>query len=390
MISLDRKDDTPVVLDQGIYKRTATTSEAVFMITGMAIGAGVLGVPYVVAQVGLSIGLAYIFFLGLVLLGLNLMIGELVTESGEKLQLPGLAGKYVGRFAKDLVSITLVCRSYGALLAYTVGEGLALSALFGGSSYTWSIIFWSVGSFCIWGGIERVKNIERYLSLAVIFLIVTISVVLLPSFHASEWNYTDFTQLMLPFGVILFALSATPAIAEAHALLPGEPRKFRRAVVWGSLIPVVVYIIFAFAVVGVNGLNTTPVATLGLGERFGSGMLLFASMFAIFAMCTGFMGVGTALRESLSWDHHMSKPLAKFLVIAVPLILFISGFQNFISILEVVGGVFIGIESMVMAVVYTQMKRARHTLSAQSLVLPIVTAGVLGFVAFLTIWQLFK
>ena len=64
-----------IILHQGVYKPAASVADAIFMITGMTIGAGVLGIPYVVAQVGLKIGLVYIVALGLVMLALNLILG---------------------------------------------------------------------------------------------------------------------------------------------------------------------------------------------------------------------------------------------------------------------------------------------------------------------------
>jgi len=116
-------NERPNVLHHGVFKPVATVTEAVFMITGMTIGAGVLGIPYVVAQVGLKAGLLYIFGLGIVMLFLNLMIGEIAVRTRENLQLPGYAGKYLGTWAKFLLTFTVVLSSTGALLAYVVGEG---------------------------------------------------------------------------------------------------------------------------------------------------------------------------------------------------------------------------------------------------------------------------
>ncbi len=378
-----------IVLHNGIYKKTATVSEAVFMITGMTIGAGILGVPYVVAQVGITLGVAYIVVLGFITLALNLMVSDVVSATGESLQLPGLAGKYIGKYAKDLVSVTLVLRSYGALLAYVVGEGLALSTLFGGDSLTWSIIFWSVGSFLIWGGLNRIKRAEKILSLLVIALIVGLSLYLLPHFQWATTSSLSIEKLFIPFGVILFALSATPAIAEAHALMPGERARFRRAVFIGTIVPICVYLLFTLAVVGATGSATSEVASLTLGKMFGEGVLVVANAFAIFAMCTGFMGVGTALKETLVWDHHLSKPTAKFLVIAVPLLLLLTGFTGFVSILTVVGGFFIPIECMVMVVVYWQMKKQFPALHARApWVMPLATFAAFLAVAFLQAYQM--
>jgi len=318
------------------------------MITGMTIGAGVLGVPYVVAQVGLVTGLVYIFILGLVMMSLNLIIGEVAVRTRENLQLPGLAGKYLGGWAKRLMSIIIIFAGYGSLLAYIVGEGEALSALFGGDPVWWSIFFWSIGSFLIWRGLQTIKKAERILSIIVITIIVSLSLYILRDFHPVAWQYFNWSKIFLPYGVILFALNASPAIAEVHALLPGSQRRFRKAVIIGTMIPTFVYMLFALAVVGVTGLATTEVATVGLGQKFGSGILILANLFAILAMGTAFMGLGMALKQVFVWDHKLPKWVADFLVIIVPLALFAAGFRSFIVILDFVGGVFIGLEAIIM------------------------------------------
>src|SRR3989339_1824851 len=139
-------ENKKIILHQGVYKKPVSIGDAVFMITGMTIGAGVLGVPYVVAQVGLKIGIAYILILGLVMLSLNLMLGEIAVRTKESLQISGLVGKYLGKWPKYFINILIVFGAYGALLAYVAGEGQALSALFGGNPVVWSVVFWSIAS----------------------------------------------------------------------------------------------------------------------------------------------------------------------------------------------------------------------------------------------------
>jgi amino acid permease len=78
-------ENTKIILHQGVYKKSVSVGDAVFMITGMTIGAGILGIPYVVAQVGLKVGIAYILVLGLVMLLLNLMLGEIAVRTNEAL-----------------------------------------------------------------------------------------------------------------------------------------------------------------------------------------------------------------------------------------------------------------------------------------------------------------
>lgn len=353
---LPRTSERPVVLHLGTFKQTATVSEAVFMITGMTIGAGILGLPYAIAQVGLVPGLVLLVAIGIVMLALNMMMSEIATIAGENLQLPGLAGKFLGAGAKVGILLILVLRSYGTLLAYLVGEGLVLSTLLGGSTLGWSVVFWSVGSILVWGGLERVKRAEKILSVTVMCIIVVIALFLLPHFNTHVWSVAHVSRWWLSIGVIMFALHALPAIGEAHALLPNESKKFKKAVVIGTLVPLCIYALFVTAVVG-SGSTITEVATIGLGAAFGPFMLLAANVFAILAMSTGFMGLGTALKESLVWDFKLHRTTAVFLTISVPFALLLLGLRSFVYILEVVGGVFISIEALVMVLVYIKARQ---------------------------------
>ncbi|EKD43106.1 MAG: Amino acid permease [uncultured bacterium] len=347
-----------IILHQGVYKKKVGISSAVFMITGMTIGAGILGIPYVVAQVGIWIGLAYIAFLGTVMLFLNLMIGEVAVRTKQSFQLPGLVGKYLGNWAKVLMSAIILFSGLGTLLAYLVGEGQTLSALFGGGSDWGTVVFWAFGSIFVWRGLQSVKVVEKILSILVISIILGLSLGILPHAQAINFQYLNWTKIFIPYGVILFALHASPSIAEAHALLPGSQRHFRKALIIGTLIPIFVYMLFALAVVGVMGVDTTEIATIGLGYKYGMWVKVLANVFAAMAMGTGFMGLGIAMKQSLVWDWKVSTFSATLFVILAPLTLFMAGIRDFVSILGVVGGLFIGVEAVLMVLTYWQARKA--------------------------------
>lgn len=348
--------DQPVVWHHGVYKKTQSVSSAVFMITGMSIGAGALGLPYVVAQVGLKIGLVYILVLGLIMMFLNLMIGEVAERTKEPMHIPGFAGKYLSPNARRLVSLMIILSSFGSLLAYLIGEGSVLAEFFGGNQVWWGVLFWSVTSVLIWRGLETVKVIEKIISLIVIFLMTGLSFYLLKDFNSVNLGYVNWRSIFLPYGVILFSLSATPAIAEAHALLPGDSAKFKKAIIIGSLIPIILYMLFALAVVGVTGFDTTGVATIGIGIKMGKGALIVGNIFAALAMFTCYIGMGVSLKQSLIWDNKINPLLAFFAVVSAPLILFLLGLRNFVTVLDFVGGFFTGIQAIIMVLIYLRAK----------------------------------
>ena len=92
----------------------------------------------------------------------------------------------------------------------------------------------------------------------------------------------------------------------------------------------------------------------------GPAAIIIANLFAILAMTTCYIGLGTALKETFVWDHKIPDQLATFLVVALPLMLFLAGINNFVAILDVVGGVFITIELLLMVAVFIVMRRKRR------------------------------
>jgi len=351
-----------------------------------------LGLPYVVAQTGLVLGLFEIIGLGLVMLLLNLMIGEIIIQIGRPAQLSGLAAEYLGVAAKDVLSFILVIRNCGVLLAYMIAAGAATQALIGGGGADMgSLLFWLVGSACVVAGIQRFKTIEKILSLSVIGLLMGVSVYALGFFQPHVLTVFHPGNTLLAYGVILFALHASAAIPEARELLPRDPSSFRRAIVWGTLIPVVVYVLFSLGVVGALGNATTALASVALGQRFGPAMVLIVNVAALLAMITGFMGLATAFKETLVWDHQWPLKRALALVLGTPLVLFLGGARNFILILNVVGGLFISIESLLLVAVYWRANRVngrKRSYRWLGLALPVLL--VFSFFGVVTVLELIK
>ena len=62
----------------------------------------------------------------------------------------------------------------------------------------------------------------------------------------------------------------------------------KKGILIGSLLPLIIYALFALAVVGVAGENTTEVANIGL-YMIGTFPLLLINIFAILAMGTSFL-----------------------------------------------------------------------------------------------------
>src|SRR3989344_2068768 len=99
-------------------------------LTGTIIGAGVLGMPYVIAKAGFLTGTLALLALGIMAIFMYLYLGEIVLRTKGNHQLTGYAEIYLGKWGKKLMFLAMAVGIYGALAAYLIGSSGTLSRLF--------------------------------------------------------------------------------------------------------------------------------------------------------------------------------------------------------------------------------------------------------------------
>ena len=333
--------------------------KAIAILIGTIIGAGVLGIPYVVAKSGFLIGLLNLIVIGLAILMVNLFLGEIVLRTKGNHQLTGYAEKYLGKFGKIIISFTMTLGIYGALAAYLIVGSESLSIIFSGSTLYYLIGYFIVMSILVFIGLKAIEKSEFLMSGLVLFIVLIISLIGFTKMDFNNLRTVDFSYLFYPYGVILFAYLGMAAIPEVKEELVNNKKEMKKALIIGSLIPLIVYILFAFVVVGVTGKNTTEIATLGLSNIFGWQAALFGNLFALFAVSTGFLTLGLALKEMYNYDYKLNKNLSWFLVCFLPFIFLlvfrdITSFRNILNITGVLAG---GIEGILVICMFFKAKK---------------------------------
>jgi len=355
---IDLKSD--MATHNGIFRRKIGLFEAVALIVTSTLGAGIFSLPYAISKSGLFVGIIYLVLLGILVMSLNLMLGQVADETGENMQLVGLAKKYLGKTGEYLMTLLFYLMSFGVLVIYLIGEGEALSALFGGTKFMWSMIFVALVSLLLFVGLRLVKIIDFVLSISILFIILIIIWISAPHVDYQNYVYTDLKNVFFPFGVILFAYSSITAIPEAHSLLKNKSKDLKKSIVISSAIVITAYILFIVGVLGVTGANTSELATIALGQKVGPMIYLFGNLFAILAMGTGFLMTGLALKDSLMWDYKLSKVKSFLITIVVPLVLFALGIRQFIAVIDVVGGVVVSSQMLLALLIYWRAKTMGH------------------------------
>ena len=313
---------------------------AVSVLVGTCIGAGVLGIPYVAANSGFWVAIGYILALGLIILFVNLYLGEIALRTKGNHQIIGYAKKYLGKGWKNIVEFAMIFGLFAALSAYMLGVGESISYLIrGDTTYAlWAgISFGLIMAFLIKGGVKSLKKFEKIGVIIILSLLVAIL-----GFFIGDVSFSNLSgfypkNLFLPFGVVLFALMSFYSVPEVRLVLKNKERYFKKAVMTGTFISVLFYILFAFIVVGFKGVNTPEVATLALGPVF--------IFLGILTMFTSYLSSGNALIEDFVFDERFGKNLSWFLASILPIGVFVfvefTDFFSFTNILSI-GGVVSG------------------------------------------------
>lgn len=322
--------------------------EAVALLIGTIMGAGYLGIPYVVSRVGFLIGSVIIIGLGLLLMLQYLAIAEVSLRTTARHQIAGYVSKYLGRRWRLAIDFLIVLEAYGVLLAYAIGEGEVLSQVFGLSPRLLSLLFFAVVAAVIYVGLRLVEKAELLLTFLSGSVIIIIALVALPTFRFENLNAFGEFALLPAYGVILFSFLGGAAVPEMRQILRGQEPLLRPAIIVGTLVPIGIYLLFTLAVLGVTGTATTPIATVGLGNALGPGMRVAGNLLAATTMTTAFLALGLVLKDSFRFDMRFRKSHAFLLTIGGPLALLLIGLTDFIEILLIVGAVFGGLQGFIL------------------------------------------
>ncbi|MBI4140857.1 hypothetical protein HY485_03405 [Candidatus Woesearchaeota archaeon] len=330
-------------------------------LVGITIGAGVLGVPYAVAKAGFLTGLLDLVLIGIAMLFLNLILGEVTLRTKGHHQLTGYAQTYLGSWGKQLMSTAMIFGIYGAIVAYIIGGGQSLAQIFGGPAWVWSTLFFITGAIIINKGLKTLEESEFAMEATklIIFTIIVALIFFTRTIHTENLAVFNVNNLLLPYGIILFAFLGTTAIPEMREELQKNKHALKKAIIIGSIIPLIVYTIFALTVVGTAGTTTTEIATITIGQQLGNIGLALANLFAVLALMTSYIGLGYGLSDMYHHDYKLKEKTAWILTCSIPVLILIIGVQSFAKTIEITGALSGGLTCIL--IVLMHWKAQKHS-----------------------------
>lgn len=359
---------------------------AVLALAGMIIGAGMFAIPFSFAQTGFWLGAAELCVFSAVVLGLHLLYADIVLATPEYHRMPGYVRRYLGRSAAAVAWCTALLGIAGTLLAYVIVDALFLRMIIPAApSGAAGIIIGlaiAVGIITFFP-LKKEAAINGVLTIFEIAFIVMLPLLVIRHVSVANLAGVHGEHILLPFGVLLFALSGASVIPDVITLLGRNRKKVRAAIIAGSLIPAVLYLFFASAVVGVTGSATSEEAIAGLERTLGGNIAFWASIAGFLAVLTSYVALSANFQAMLRLDMGMPRRLAWLAASVVPVALYFAGFKDFIATIGVVGIFAFGVDGALLFFMGRKVRQQQHIRSSSVLfagyaILAIILIGVIA------------
>ena len=320
------------------------------LLASTIIGAGMFALPYLFEKSGIILGLFYLIFFGLIFALIHLMYADIIVRTPENHRFPGYAKIYLGKFG---YWSSIFMAIFGALLVLTVYLILSVSfinliAPFLPVFYK-IIIFWLIGSVALFWKINELAFSE--------FLIFGgTAAIVLAVFGFGFGNFEkvfslpifDFKNSYLPFGAVLFSMygrSAIPALLGYFRNNNESPINGKVPIILGSLAPAIIYILFIFGILGLSEAVSED-SVSGISGNIPQLVLLGLGFLGIICLWSTYIVIGRDIKKSLEHDFKFPWILSGLIVVVSPILLYFSGFQNFLKLVEFSGAVIIGLEGI--------------------------------------------
>lgn len=347
--------------------------KATSVLVATIVGAGILSLPYTIYYAGYWLGMLYLMVLGIMMMALHLMLGEVVLRTKKNLQIPELIKLYLGNKGYLLALLSFVVLIYGGMAAYIRGAGDIMNFIIPSSSFNWSVVFFVTGTYFIFKGL---KTVSKWDSIFVTGMFLIILTLLIKSIYSQSIDWKEFamkpnssiSSALSPYGAVLFSYFGVIALPHIKSIL--NKRSFiqmQSIIQLGVWVPILLYIVFVSLVIGVSGSSVTPVAIISLGANMGQQVLIITTIFAIIAMFTTYISMGLSMVDTYMNFGKINRNVAIILTTFPSIAVIFFDWAQFNIIIKYAGGIGVSLISILIVLTFWRSKVAGELTPAYSL-----------------------
>lgn len=321
------------------------TLGATLIVAGTTIGAGMLALPITASTFGFFNSILLMSVMCVVMVIAALVMLELDLHFGGGRTIVAMSRDVFGRVGQGISTLAVGILFYALLAAYITGATSILQpaaeSLMGTAIPFWLVAF----SFTIFFGFSiymsttftDVVNRVLFYTMVVVFFVMLgmlLPHVQIQNLTISCENPSYFAWLAMPIFFTSFGFHG--CIPSLVTYVGKKPKDLKKMIVWGSFIPLAVYILWEMATLGVvqnaaslmNGDMPVGEFIALVNTKSGNSSLLltFTHAFSLLAIGTSFLGVGLGhfdfLREQISTPQKSANRLFVALLTFTPPLVF--------------------------------------------------------------------
>lgn len=343
-------------------QKTGRLIGAVLLVSGTAIGAGMLALPVITSFAGFFPSLLLLFGAWAFLFATAYLLLDVNLSFPGEVNLISMVGRSLGNGGKIVCWITYLLLLYSLTAAYIAGSAPffleAASFFFPLPSWAGPLPLLLIFGFFVYLGTRSVDWINRILMVGLIATYLLLVMFLPAHTDANLLSHVDFNAIWVGIPLVITSFGFHIIIPTLTTYLKHDKKKLRLALFLGSFLPLVIYIIWELLVLGVvpirgeagmakawvEGVSSaTPLAAILESRWVGT----LAKTFSIFAIVTSFLGVSLSLSDFLTDGlkikrFSFNRELSSFLTFFPPLFFVYAYPRGFIVALQF-AGIFVAI-----------------------------------------------
>jgi len=307
-------------MDRALSSFTGRVAGSILMIAGCCIGAGMLGVPILCSVAGFIPSSVMFFLCWLFMMATGLLLLEVNLWFQEEVSISTMVDYTLGPVGRRLSVLLFAYLFYSIMIAYVSGSGNLLSEIaedFGFDLPRWvgSFLFTALFALMIYYGTSAVDRFNRILVAGLCLSYILL--IFLGSSHI-ETDYLlhrDWWGITLAIPVMIVSFGYHNMIPSLTTYLDHAKRKLVTVVIVGSLIPLLIYLIWGAIILGIvppdafrSSIDSGDFATRALKNAARTpAIYVLAEHFAFFAIVSSFITVALSFFDFLADGLHIKK-----------------------------------------------------------------------------------
>ncbi len=342
------------------------------IIAGTALGAGMLAIPMVLAQFGLLSGtiLMLIIWSGTTYSALLLLEASIKVRGG--LGMNTIAKQSLGKGGQLITNGLLYALLICLLMAYIIGAGdlvhkMVLNLDLDISLVQSQILFAVIAGGIVAAGTGVIDKLNRVLFLLMLAVLIITLFALVPNMSLAHFftaTNDSSIDLIKTSAVLFTSFGFFPVIPSLVSYNDKATHaQLRNMVLVGSLIPLVCYLLWLYAVVGslsyeqLTQFNNVSELINVLATRF-EGIHVILSLFTGLALLTSFFGVALSLFDQNIDLFKQNRAVTYVLTFILPLLGAIFAADKFLAVLSYAGLIMVFIAVFIPMMMALNLRKA--------------------------------